>query len=94
MHNNIIKPIEYYRGYSNGFKEGYNKALEYFKDEIHNRPNQIIISKEDLLGKVCKDKCYLYNKEYCKPDGLTLFDVTTCKNFHTEESFSALNVLK
>jgi hypothetical protein len=49
------------------------------------------ISKEDLTKKVCKDKCYLYNTEYCKPDGLALYDTTTCKSFHTEESFKAMN---
>jgi len=95
MSENIRKTFEYHRGYSDGFKDGYNKALEHFKDEIFNRPMQFLISgsKEELLEKICKGKCYLYNKEYCKPDGLVLDDVTTCKNFHTKESFIGLNKL-
>lgn len=78
--------FEYYHGYSNGFKEGYNKALEHFKDKT---TQIIIIDKEEILEKTCKDKCYLYNKKYCRLDGLVLFDATTCKNYHTEESFKS-----
>lgn len=47
-----------------------------------------MISKKELHYQTCKE-CYLYNKEYCKPDGLVLFDATTCKNYHTEESFKS-----
>ena len=89
-----IKHHEFYQqGYSDGYKEGFNKALEYYKDQILNRPMQVLIGKEELLDKVCNDKCYLYNTEYCKPDGLVLFDATTCKSFHTEESFNVINRL-
>lgn len=91
MDGNALKHTELYQqGYLNGYKEGFSKALEYYQDQIMNRPMQIIISKEDLTNKVCKGKCYLYNTEHCKPDGLALDDVTTCKSYHTEESFNTM----
>lgn len=94
MDGSAFKHTELYQqGYSDGYKEGFSKALEYYKDQIINRPIQVIVRKEELLDKVCKGKCYLYNTEHCKPDGLALSDVTTCKSFHTEESFNALKKL-
>lgn len=84
MSENIMKTFEYYRGYSDGFKEGYNKALEYFKDQIVNRSTQILISAEELLFQTCNNKCYLYKTEHCKTDGLVPFDATTCKNYHDD----------
>jgi hypothetical protein len=87
-----IKYHEFYQqGYSDGYKEGFTKALECYKDQILNKSTQIIIGKEELLDRVCKGKCYLYKTEHCKPDGLALHDATTCKSFHTEESFNTMN---
>lgn len=89
-----IQHHEFYRqGYSDGYIEGLNKALEYYKGQIINKPTEIIISKEALTDIICKGKCYLYNTKYCKPDDLALYDATTCKSFHTEESFKAMNKL-
>jgi CMP-N-acetylneuraminic acid synthetase len=89
-----IKHHEFYQqGYSDGYKEGFSKALEHYTNQIMNRPMQIIISKDDLTRKVCKGKCYLYNTEHCRPDELALDDATTCKSYHTEESFNAMKKL-
>ena len=67
--------------------------IEYYKDQIINKPTEIIISKEALTDIICNGKCHLYNTKYCKPDDLALYDATICKSFHKEESFKAMNKL-
>ena len=44
---------------------------------------------DEIREQTCKE-CYLFNTEYCFPDGLVPFDATTCKTYHTKESFESL----
>lgn len=82
----------YQKGYYDGYKDALGKAFELFKPQIMNQSIQMVITKDELIKGVCEGKCYLHNTELCKPDGLALFDATTCKNFHTKESM--LNQIK
>ena len=61
------------------------------KPQTINQSVLMAISKDKLTKRICEGRCYLYNTEYCNPDDLALHDATTCKKFHTEESFKAIN---
>jgi hypothetical protein len=50
------------------------------------------MNASEIYEKTCC-KCYLFKTEYCVPDGLANWDATTCKNFHTKESFESFKEL-
>lgn len=46
---NTRKSFEYQRGYEDGFKEGYNKALEYLiEQQKYSTGTQIVVQVDDI----------------------------------------------
>jgi hypothetical protein len=58
----ILNSPEYIVGYTNGYKEGYNKVLENYLDQIY-----ITKPAPSIIIECRKEKCDFYKKKNKKP---------------------------